>query len=228
MDSLVIPPPPPTTIPVTGGKGRFPVRRVYCVGRNYGAHAAEMGHDPQRDLPFFFQKNPDDLDCTGVFPYPPCSAEVHHEVELAAALERGGRDIAADAALDCVWGYAIALDMTRRDLQARMKEQGRPWEVGKAFARSAPIGALTPRAAAGDMAAGRIALRVNDALRQDGDLSEMIWPLPELIAHLSRYFVLAPGDVILTGTPAGVGPVQPGDRLHATIEGLHALDLQVA
>ena len=227
MDTPVIPPPPTPAIPVTGGQGRFPVRRVYCVGRNYRAHAVEMGHDPDRDPPFFFQKNPDDLDSSGVFPYPPCSAEVHHEVELAVALARGGRDIPAEAALDCVWGYAVALDMTRRDLQARMKEQGRPWEVAKAFARSAPIGALTPRATAAGMGSGRIALRVNDTLRQDGDLAAMIWPLPELIAHLSGYFVLAPGDVILTGTPAGVGPVQPGDRLHATIEGLDPLDVKV-
>ena len=220
MPALAIPAPPvPTTIPTTDGRA-FPVRRVYCVGRNYAAHAREMGHDPDREPPFFFQKNPDDLDPSGRFPYPAMSRDVHHEVELLVALGEGGRDIPAERAQSHVWGYAVALDMTRRDLQGEAKAAGRPWEVGKAFERSAPVGPLRPASETGPLERGRIALAVNGAPRQEGDLAQMIWTVPEAIAFLSRHFALAAGDVILSGTPAGVGPVARGDVMTASVEGL--------
>ncbi|MCX7645429.1 MAG: fumarylacetoacetate hydrolase family protein [Rhodobacteraceae bacterium] len=226
MSGYVIPPAAPVWVPVAGG-GRFPVRRVYGIGRNYAAHAVEMGHDPDREPPFFFQKNPDNLDASGSFPYPPGSSDVQHEVELVVALGRGGRDICADEALGCVWGYGVGLDMTRRDLQAEAKRLGRPWEIGKAFERSAPVGPLVPAARCGHPSAGRIALKVNGALRQEGDLAQMIWKVPEIIAHLSALVTLGPGDVILTGTPAGVGAVVAGDVMEAEIEGIGTLRVSV-
>ncbi|SLN54075.1 fumarylacetoacetate hydrolase family protein [Roseisalinus antarcticus] len=226
MSEHVITAPPVPTIPVAGG-GQFPVRRVYCIGRNYAAHAVEMGHDPDREPPFFFQKNPDNLDASGEFPYPPQSADVHHEAELLVALGRGGADIAVAEALDHVWGYAPCLDMTRRDLQAEAKRMGRPWEIGKAFERSAPVGPLLPAAQTGPMDKGRIALTLNGATVQEGDLDQMIWKIPEMIACLSAYFELAPGDVILSGTPAGVGPVARGDALILSIAGLRDLSVTV-
>jgi len=223
--------PAPVTLPVAGADLRVPVRRVYCVGRNYAEHAREMGDDPDRAPPFFFQKNPDDLvvvpEGGADWAYPPMTADLHHEVELAVVLGRGGRDIDEDAALGCVWGYGVAVDMTRRDLQGAAKKAGRPWEAGKAFERSAPIGPLLPASRLGHPARGRIALSVNGAVRQQGDLSEMIWPVPGIIAQLSRLFVLAPGDVILTGTPAGVGAVVRGDVLEAVVEGVGALRLRI-
>ena len=227
MTEFVIDPAPVTALPVAGSAACFPVRRVYCVGRNYAAHAVEMGHDPDREPPFFFQKNPDDLDPSGTFPYPPKSADVHHEAELAVALGTGGRDIAVGDALDHVYGYAVALDMTRRDLQGAMKAAGRPWEVGKAFARSAPIGPIHPVAAVGHFQAGAITLSVGGERRQEGNLAQMIWKVPEMIAYLSDYFELAAGDVILSGTPAGVGPVARGDVLEAAVEGLGTLVVTV-
>ncbi|MCB1356641.1 MAG: fumarylacetoacetate hydrolase family protein [Maritimibacter sp.] len=226
MPDHVIDPPRPVLLPVVGG-GTFPVRRVYCIGRNYAEHAIEMGHDPDREPPFFFQKNPDNLDPSGRFPYPAQSSDVHHEVELAVALGSGGTEIAPDAALSHVFGYAVALDMTRRDLQAVAKKMGRPWEIGKAFERSAPVGPIHPAHAVGHPSNGRIALSVNGTPRQAGDLGQMIWKVPEIIAHLSEYFELAAGDVILTGTPAGVGPVTRGDVLAADIDGLGALTVTV-
>ena len=225
MPDHPFPPPPRVELPVAGSGLRFPVRRVYCVGRNYADHAREMGHDPDREPPFFFQKNPDDLDPSGEFPYPSRGADVHHEVELAVALSSGGADIPEGSALGHVYGYAVALDMTRRDLQGEAKKLGRPWETAKAFERSAPIGPITP--AAGPLPAGAITLEVNGALRQRSDLAQMIWTVPEIIAHLSCYFTLAAGDVILTGTPAGVGPVARGDRLEARIAGLEPLSVRV-
>lgn len=223
----VIPAPSPAILPVYRNPAGFPVRRVYCVGRNYAAHAVEMGHDPDRDPPFFFQKNPDNLDPSGEFPYPPLTSDVHHEVELAVMLKSGGTDIAPDAALDHVYGYAAALDMTRRDLQAEAKKAGRPWEAGKAFERSAPIGLIVPAGDCGILSAGRIALSVNGDLRQEGDLNQMIWKVPEIIAKLSELFRLDAGDVILTGTPAGVGPVERGDVLEVSISGLPGLTVTV-
>lgn len=224
---FVIPPPPRPALPVRGG-GLFPVRRVYAVGRNFAAHAVEMGHDPGKEPPFFFQKNPDDLDTSGVFPYPPGSRNVHHEIELAVALRDGGRDIEPAEALAKVYGYAVCLDMTRRDLQETAKKAGRPWEAAKAFAASAPCSALVPASAIGHPDRGAIWLEVNGERRQAGDLAQMIWKVPEIVAELSRLFTLAAGDVILTGTPAGVGPVRPGDRLRGHVEGVGELEVTVA
>lgn len=226
MTDFVIPAPPVPTIPVSGG-GAFPVRRVYCIGRNYAAHAVEMGHDPDREPPFFFQKNPNNLDASGEFPYPPHSSDVHHEVELVVALKSGGTNIPLDKALDHVWGYAVSLDMTRRDLQGEAKKLGRPWEIGKAFERSGPVGPLHPVAKTGHLAQGRIELKVNGALKQEGDMNQMIWKVPEMISYLSEYFELQAGDVIMSGTPAGVGAVVRGDVMEATIEGLGSLTVKV-
>jgi fumarylpyruvate hydrolase len=224
MNDHPFPPPQPVELPIDGSALRFPVRRVYCIGRNYADQAREMGHDPDREPPFFFQKNADNLDPSGAFAYPSRGADIHHEVELAVALGKGGADIPEAEALGHVYGYAVALDMTRRDLQGEAKQLGRPWEIGKAFERSAPIGPITP--AAGPVG-GSIALTVNGAVRQEGDLGQMIWKVPEIVAYLSRYFDLAAGDVILTGTPAGVGPVVRGDRLEARIAGLEPLVVRV-
>lgn len=226
MTDFVIPAPQTPSIPVSGG-GAFPVRRVYCIGRNYAAHAVEMGHDPDREPPFFFQKNPNNLDSTGEFPYPPHSTDVHHEVELVVALKSGGSNIAIADALNHVWGYAVSLDMTRRDLQGEAKKQGRPWEIGKAFERSGPVGPLYPASQVGHPDHGRIALKVNGALRQEGDLNQMIWKVPEMISYLSEYFELQAGDVIMAGTPSGVGPVVRGDTMEAAIDGLGSLVVKV-
>ena len=226
MTDFVIPAPPTPTIPVQGG-GAFPVRRVYCIGRNYAAHAVEMGHDPDREPPFFFQKNPNNLDASGEFPYPPHSSDVHHEVELVVALKSGGTNIPLDQALNHVWGYAVSLDMTRRDLQGEAKKLGRPWEIGKAFERSGPVGPLIPAARTGHLDAGRIELKVNGALKQEGDLNQMIWKVPEMISYLSEFFELQAGDVIMSGTPSGVGAVLRGDVMEATIDGLGSLTVKV-
>lgn len=226
MSDLVIPAPETVTIPVAGG-GAFPVRRVYCIGRNFAAHAIEMGHDPDRDPPFFFQKNPNNLDASGVFPYPPHSTDVHHEVELLVALKSGGTGITVDDALDHVWGYAPCLDMTRRDLQGQAKKMGRPWEIGKAFERSGPVGPLQSASETGHVDQGRISLTVNGRITQDGDLNQMIWKIPEIISYLSEYFELAAGDVIMAGTPAGVGPVVRGDKMMVEIDGLEPLTVKV-
>jgi fumarylpyruvate hydrolase len=224
----LFPPPPRTTLPIRGSDKLFPVNRVYCVGRNYAAHAIEMGHDPDKEPPFFFQKNPDNLLVEGnAFSYPAMSKDVHHEIELAVALKAGGDGIATEKALDCVFGYAVALDMTRRDLQGQMKKLGRPWEIGKAFEHSAPIAALVPAEEIGHPTQGAIWLKVNGEIRQEGDLNQLIWKIPEMIAYLSEFFTLRPGDIILTGTPAGVGPVQRGDRLHGAIAGIGELRVEV-
>ena len=227
MADYVIDPPARAAIPVKDTEALFPVRRVYCIGRNYAAHAVEMGHDPDREPPFFFQKNPDNLDPSGVFPYPARSTDVHHEVELAVALGSGGTDIAIETALGHVFGYAVCIDMTRRDLQSEAKQLGRPWEIGKAFERSAPIMPLAPATAIGHPSRGRVALTVNGTLRQEGDLDQMIWKVPEMIGYLSNYFELAAGDIILSGTPSGVGPVARGDVIEAQIEGLDGLTVKV-
>ena len=213
-------------IPVEGG-GVFPVRRVYCIGRNYAAHAIEMGHDPDREPPFFFQKNPDSLDASGEMPYPVGTSDLHHEIEMMVARKSGGRDIALEDALSHVWGYGVALDMTRRDLQGEAKKLGRPWEIGKSFEHSAPISPLLPVSQVGHPSTGEITLHVNGALRQEGDLAQMIWKTPEIIRYLSQYFELAAGDVILTGTPAGVGPVARGDVMEGKVAGLGTLSVRV-
>ena len=225
--AYVIDPPKCPVLPVAGSADEFPVHRIYCVGRNYAAHTIEMGHDPDKEPPFFFQKNPDNLLVGQDFPYPPASSDVHFEIELAVALSSGGTDIAIDEALSHVYGYGVALDMTRRDLQGVAKKSGRPWEVGKAFEHSAPCSALLPASEIGHPAAGKIWLDVDAERRQEGDLDQMIWKIPEMISYLSGLFTLAPGDLILTGTPAGVGPVTRGNRLHGGVEGVGELDVKV-
>ena len=227
MTQYAIETPPVVALPVAGQDTVFPVRRIYCIGRNYAAHAIEMGHDPDREDPFFFQKNPDNLDPSGTFPYPPHSSDVHHEAEMLVALKTGGRNIPVDAALDHVFGYGLALDMTRRDLQGQAKKAGRPWEIGKAFEQSAPCGPVHPVSEVGHPDEGRVELKVNGEVRQEGDLNQMIWKVPEMISYLSEYFELAPGDVILSGTPSGVGPVSKGDTMEMSIDGLGSLTVTV-
>ncbi len=224
---FVIEPPRVVALPIAGSTALFPVRRVYCIGRNYAAHAIEMGHDPNRESPFFFQKNPDNLDTSGEFPYPPKSSDVHHEVEMAVMLKSGGAKISGEDALDHVFGYALSLDMTRRDLQGEQKKLGRPWEIGKAFERSAPVGPIHPVSDIGHLSQGAITLSVNGETRQEGDLNQMIWKVPEIISYLSEFFELAAGDVILSGTPAGVAAVQKGDVMEMTCEGLGSMTVAV-
>ena len=225
--SYVFAPPAITVLPVRGSDALFPVRRVYCIGRNYAEHAIEMGHDPEKEPPFFFQKNPDNVVTDGRFPYPSATKDVHHEIELVVALAKGGENIPAEKALDHVFGYAIGLDMTRRDLQGEAKKMGRPWEVGKAFEFSAPCGALVPAAEIGHPSGGAITLKVNGATKQHGDLNQMIWKVPDAIAYLSGLFRLAPGDLIMTGTPAGVSAVKRGDVLEGHIDGVGDLKVEV-
>lgn len=217
-----------TALAIRGSSDLFPVRRVYCVGRNYAEHAVEMGGDPDKEPPFFFQKNPDNLvPGGGDFPYPSSTKNVHHEIELVVALGKGGTDISVAAALDHVFGYAVGLDMTRRDLQDVAKETRRPWEVAKAFESSGPVGEIAPASAIGHPNAGAIWLDVNGARKQSGDLNQLIWKVPEAIAYLSRLFRLAPGDLIFTGTPAGVGAVKRGDVLHGHIDSIGDLRVKV-
>jgi len=224
----VIAPPPRPALPVRGQAALFPVHRIYCVGRNYAAHAIEMGHDPDREPPFFFQKNPDNLmPSGGRFPYPARSNDVQHEIEMVVALSGGGTDIAVARALDCVYGYGVGLDMTRRDLQGEAKKMGRPWEIGKAFDHSAPCSEIVPAADIGHPSAGRVWLAVNGETRQEGDLNQLVWKVPEMIAYLSGLFTLAPGDLIFSGTPAGVAAVQRGDRMTGGVEGVAEIDIEV-
>jgi len=227
MTKYIIEPVARASLPVRGSEQRFPVRRVYCIGRNYAAHSIEMGGDPNRESPFFFQKNPDNLDASGEFPYPVKSSDVHHEIELVVALKSGGVNISVDNALEHVYGYAIGIDMTRRDLQAEMKQTRRPWEIGKAFERSAPIGPIIPASEIGHPDSGSISLKVNNDQRQQGNLNQMIWKVPEMIAYLSEYFEIGAGDLIMSGTPAGVGPVVRGDVMDAAIEGIGELVVTV-
>lgn len=216
------------TLPVVGSQALFPVHRIYCVGRNFADHAIEMGHDPNKEPPFFFQKNPDTLVLSGTdFPYPAQSKDVHHEVELVVALKSGGKDIPLDKALDCVYGYAVGLDMTRRDLQNEAKKLGRPWETGKAFDASAPCGPLHPVSKVGHPSAGAIWITVNGEVRQTGDLNQMIWKVPEMISYLSGLFTLQPGDLIFAGTPAGVGAIVKGDVMVAHVDGVDELTFKV-
>ena len=227
MTDYVIEAPEQVALPVVGTDATFPVRRIYCIGRNYAAHAIEMGHDPDREPPFFFQKNPNNLDPSGKFPYPPHSSDVHHEAEMYVALKSGGTNIAVEDALDHVFGYGLSLDMTRRDRQGEMKKMGRPWEIGKAYERSAPCGPVHPASEVGHPDAGELVLKVNGETRQEGDLNQMIWKVPEMISYLSEYFELAPGDIIQSGTPSGVGPVEKGDVMVMTVDGLGSLTVDV-
>jgi 2-keto-4-pentenoate hydratase/2-oxohepta-3-ene-1,7-dioic acid hydratase in catechol pathway len=224
---------PQTTVPIVGSDQRFPVRRIYCIGRNYAAHAREMGSDPTREPPFFFQKPTDAIQnvapgTVADHPYPTLTKNYHYECELVAALHKGGRDIALEQALDCVFGYAIGLDMTRRDLQRGMGDQKKPWEIGKSFDHSAPIGPIHPVARLGDHPTkGSIWLKVNGQTKQDADLSQMIWSVAEQIAQLSRAFELQPGDIIYSGTPENVGPVVKGDVIDCHIDGLPNLGIRI-
>ena len=220
MPEYVIAPPEQATVPVAGG-GSFPVRRIFCVGRNYAAHAREMGSDPDREPPFFFSKPADAVVPAGRdTPYPTQTANLHHEMELVVAIGRDAANVAPSDALDLVFGYAAGLDLTRRDLQDEAKAMRRPWDMSKGFDASAPIGEILPAAEIGHPSKGSITLKVNGQIRQQGDLADQIWPLPEIIAALSKLVRLAPGDLIFTGTPEGVGPLQRGDVLEGEIAGI--------
>lgn len=222
--TLEFAPPLAPTVEVAGSTARFPVHRIYCVGRNYAAHAREMGMDPEREPPFFFTKPADAVVPNGApVPYPPRTANLHHEIELVVAIGEGGKDIPVANALAHVFGYAVGNDLTRRDLQAAARNDGRPWDVAKGFDHSAPLSAIRRVADVGHPEQGAIWLEVNGETRQRADLAEMIWDVPEIIAELSTYFELRPGDLVFTGTPAGVGPVQRGDSLVGGIDGLDTL-----
>ncbi|MEW6257694.1 MAG: fumarylacetoacetate hydrolase family protein [Pseudomonadota bacterium] len=230
--AYVIAAPQLPTLPVAGTDALFPVHRIYCVGRNFADHAIEMGHDPSREPPFFFQKNPDNLvlaDLPGAtIPYPARSSDVHYEIEMVVALKAGGENIPLEQALDCVYGYGVGIDLTRRDLQGEAKKLGRPWEVGKAFEQSAPATTLIPAETIGHPSEGRVWLSVNGAVKQDGNLNQMIWKVPEMISELSTLFRLQPGDLIFAGTPAGVGPLTRGDVLEGGVDGVGTLKVTIA
>ena len=215
------------TVPVVGDTATFPVRRIYCVGRNYAAHAREMGADPTREAPFFFTKPADAIVLDGAtLPYPQATRNLHHEIELVVALKSGGANVPVDTALDLVYGYGVGLDMTRRDLQNAAKAAGKPWDMGKGFDRSAPITAIRPAEAIGHPSKGAVWLKVNGEVKQTGDLADLIWSVPETIAYLSGLVELAPGDLIFTGTPEGVGPVVAGDLLEGHIDGVGDLTIR--
>jgi fumarylpyruvate hydrolase len=226
MRDFVFPPPATVTVPVRDG-GLFPVRRVYCVGRNFPEHAREMGHDPDREPPFFFGKPADAVTTAAELPYPPLTENLHHEVELVVAVGAGGADIAVMDAPTHIFGYAIGLDLTRRDLQQAARKAGRPWDMGKGFDFSAPIAPIVRVGEGGHPARGAITLDINGERRQSGDIAQMIWSVPEIVAELSRYVALMPGDLIFTGTPAGVGPLLRGDRVQASIAGVGALTVTI-
>ncbi|WJF89964.1 fumarylacetoacetate hydrolase family protein [Paraburkholderia bonniea] len=230
--SYVFAPAPVVALPVVGSADQFAVRRIYCVGRNYEAHAREMGHDPEREPPFFFCKPADAAlpvaqGSTGEFPYPPGSSSVHFEMELVVAIGKEGREIPVERALDHVYGYALGLDMTRRDLQAEAKKLGRPWDTAKGFDHSAPLGAVHPVAQVGHIGKGAIWLKVNGVEKQRSDVSQLIWPVAETLAYLSTLFELQPGDLVFTGTPEGVGPVVQGDLMTGGVDGLTEFSVRV-
>jgi len=228
MTGFVITPPAVPALAVAGSDQKFPLRRVFCVGRNYAAHAREMGADPNREPPFFFTKPADAVvPASGTLPYPSSTRELHHEVELVVALKGGGTDIAPEQAMDLVWGYGVGLDLTRRDLQAVAKKDGRPWDMAKGFDASAPCSPLVPAERTGHPQAARVWLEVNGQLKQEGNLNEMIWPVPDVIAALSRLVALAPGDLIFTGTPAGVAALNPGDRVRGGVDGVTTFELAI-
>jgi fumarylpyruvate hydrolase len=228
MDFALQPPPVPTV--AVSADGAFPVRRIFCVARNYAEHAREMGSDPVREPPFFFTKPADAVVASGaLLAFPPRTANLHHEVELVVAIGRGGADIPADKVDGGhIFGYAVGIDLTRRDLQAAAKAKGQPWDMAKGFDNSAPVGPISPLSRTGVMTRGKIELRVNGQVRQSGDIADMIWHIPEIVQELSAFVALAAGDLIFTGTPAGVGPVVRGDRLEARIDGLDPLTVGFA
>ena len=227
MTDFVFSPPPPASVAISGSAARFPVRRIFCVGRNYADHVREMGGEPERMPPVFFTKPADAVvDSGSVIPYPPQTKDFHYEAELVVAIGKPASGIAVAEALDVVWGYGVGIDLTRRDLQSLAKKGGQPWDWGKAFDLSAPCGPLLP-AAPGLGHKGRMTLTVNGAVKQDGDISDMIWSVPEIIAACSASVALRPGDLIFTGTPSGVGPLVSGDRVRVTIEGLPDLEISI-
>jgi fumarylpyruvate hydrolase len=226
--TFIIDPPPQVSVAVRGSDSRFPVRRVYCVGRNYEAHAREMGKDPTREPPFMFQKPADAvIEGGSVIAYPPQTGNFHHEIELVVAIARGGRNIGIDRANEYVFGYAVGIDLTRRDLQLAARDAGRPWEWGKAFDHSAPCAPIVRAAEIGHPSKGRIWLSVNGTVKQDADISQLIWSVPEVIAFVSASMALAPGDLIFTGTPAGVGPLVTGDAVTGGIDGIGDIGIRI-
>ncbi|WP_249675039.1 fumarylacetoacetate hydrolase family protein [Pseudomonas abieticivorans] len=228
MTEFVIAAPATPSVAIAGSQQRFPIRRVFCVGRNYSEHAREMGHDPDREPPFFFMKPADAVvPAQGTIAYPPLTQDLHHEVELVVAIGKGGVDIDPVTALDHVWGYGVGLDLTRRDLQAQAKKLGRPWSWAKGFDESAPCSPLIPASQLGHPQEGTVWLKVNGQERQRGDLADQIWPVQDVISYLSQSGALKAGDLIFTGTPAGVGALQPGDSVSAGIEGVAQLELTI-
>ncbi|QYY34223.1 fumarylacetoacetate hydrolase family protein (plasmid) [Cupriavidus pinatubonensis] len=231
--TFVVPPHPAVTIPVANGDGLFPVRRIYCVGRNYAAHVREMGMDPSREAPFFFSKPTDAIvvapgGAGAQISYPPATGEFHFEIELVAAIGHAGRDIPVGQANSHIWGYGVGIDMTRRDLQIAARDRGRPWEPGKGFDQSAPVSLLHPASAVGHPVDGEIWLQVDGQDRQRSNLKNLIWSVPEIIANLSTLFELRPGDLVFTGTPEGVGPVRSGDVMRGGVAGLTDVEVSVA
>ena len=225
---FVLPPAPPASVAIHGSDARFPVRRIICVGRNYAAHAREMGRDPDREPPFFFYKPSDTIvDEGATVPYPPETKNFHYEIELVVAIGTGGVDIPLEKALDHVWGYGVGIDLTRRDLQLQAREQGRPWDWGKGFDQSAPIAPLHPVSEVGHPAKGRIWLAVDGAVKQESDIAKLIWPVADIIAICSRSIALKPGDIIMTGTPEGVGAVKAGETMTGGIDGLGEIRIAV-
>ncbi len=229
MTHFVFTPPEPVSIEVAGAEDRFPVHRVFCVGRNYAAHVREMGFDPDREEPFYFTKSTRSVIPGGTtIPYPPGTKNFHHEMELVIAMGKGGFEIAVDDATSYIFGYACGLDMTRRDLQLAARDKGRPWCLGKDLENGAVVAAIQPATAIGHPASGRIWLSVNNEIRQDSDLANLIWSVPEVLAHLSRFYRLEPGDLVFTGTPEGVGPVSGGDVVEGGIDGVGTISLKIA
>ena len=228
MSNYLFEPPPPVSVEISGTDVRFPVNRIFCVGRNYAAHVREMGFDPGREEPCYFTKASRCIAASGSeIPYPPATENFHHEIELVVAIGKAGFELAADESLSVVYGYACGLDMTRRDLQVASRESKGPWDIGKDFENSAVIGPIRPADEIGHPAGGRIQLSVNGELRQDSDLDQLIWSVPEIVSHLSRYYRLEPGDLVYTGTPDGVGPVGPGDRIAGSIAGVGEIALAI-
>ena len=228
MTDFVIPAPSRPSLAIAGSTARFQLRRVFCVGRNYAAHAREMGNDPTREPPFFFSKPADAVvPATGEVPYPRLTDNLHHEIELVVAIGRAGENVAPKEALELVWGYAVGVDLTRRDLQDVAKKMSRPWDWAKGFDASAPCSPLQPVAVTGHPSSGRIWLEVNGAVRQQGDLQELIWPIADVISHVSQALALQPGDLVFTGTPAGVGSLQPGDRVRGGVDGVGTFEFAV-
>ena len=226
--TFAIPAPPTPSVAIHGSSARFPVRRIICVGRNYAAHAREMGRDPDREPPFFFFKPADTVvDDNSTVPYPPETKNFHYEIELIVAIGAGGIDVPVEKALDHVWGYGVGIDLTRRDLQLQAREQGRPWDWGKGFDRSAPMAPLRPASEVGHPSHGRIWLAVDGAVKQESDIAKLIWPVPDIIAICSRSIELKPGDIIMTGTPEGVGPVKAGETMTGGIDGLGEIRISI-